>query len=111
MSHHSRIALTMVAAAACAHRTATSGFPHAAPTRPATDAPERFAPPAAGAGAADGACRSPVRDPRSGAELRFVRSTPGLGDYAVPQGAYGARAGELLRIDCRTWRAVGLVAR
>jgi hypothetical protein len=65
----------------------------------------------AGAGAAEGTCLSPVRDPRTGAELRFVRSAPGLGDYAVPEGAYGARRAELLRIDCRTWQAVGLVAR
>jgi hypothetical protein len=78
------------------------------------DAPARFEPVTAGGvggAAADGTCQSPIRDPRSGLELRFVRSVPGLGDYAVPEGAYGARAGELLRIDCRTWQAVGFVQR
>ncbi|HEY0928485.1 MAG TPA: hypothetical protein VGE27_01095 [Gemmatimonas sp.] len=40
-----------------------------------------------------------------------MRSIPGLGDYEIPERAYGARAGELLRIDCHTWRAIGFVAR
>ena len=113
MSSRSPLALLpLLVIAACAHAGATSGFPEGAPTRPAADVPDRFVPPAAGeTGAPAGTCQSPVRDPRTGTELRFVRSVPGLGDYAVPEGAYGARTGELLRIDCRSWRAVGLVAR
>jgi hypothetical protein len=31
------------------------------------------------------------------------------GDYAVPAGRYGARRGELLRIDCVKRTAIGLV--
>jgi hypothetical protein len=98
---------------ACAGVSATTGFPQSAPIRAATDTPARFdiASVGGGAAAADGTCQSPIRDPRTGLELRFVRAVPGLGDYAVPEGAYGARAGELLRIDCRTWQAVGLVLR
>jgi hypothetical protein len=113
MPHRLRRASVLLAiVAACARSQATS-FPPAAAVRPATDVPAQFelVTPSAASAPADGTCQSPVRDPRTGAELRFVRAVPGLGDYAVPEGSYGARAGELLRIDCRTWRAVGLVPR
>jgi len=104
--------LGLIVLGACARAGTSGGFPSGASARPATDLPERFAPAAApGAGVAEGTCLSPVRDPRTGVELRFVRAVPGLGDYAVPAGTYGARAGELLRIDCRSWQAVGLVRR
>lgn len=97
--------------AACAH--AGGNFPVDVRVRPATDAPAAFVVAGASADAApgDGTCRSPLRDPRTGAEYRFVRAQPGVGDYAVPEGTYGARAGELLRIDCRSWRALGFVPR
>jgi hypothetical protein len=87
-------------------------FPSDATARPATDVPSRFDVGAAGATPpTDGACHSPITDPRSGAQFRFVRADAGRGDYAVSTGQYGARAGELLRVDCRTWQAIGLVRR
>lgn len=50
-------------------------------------------------------------DPRDGTELRLVRSQAGRGDYAVPTGRYDVAAGELLRLDCRTGEAIGIVER
>ena len=62
---------------------------------------------------ASGSCRNPMVDPRDGTELRLVRSQPGaggqLGDYVVPEGRYGADAGELLRLQCGTGRAIGFI--
>ena len=56
-------------------------------------------------------CTSPATDPRTRAEYRFVRAARGIADYEVPEGRYGVRAGELLRIDCATGRALGIVRR
>ncbi len=103
------VLLVLVVTAGCAR--GHGGLSQAAPIRQAIDAPDRFASPASDAEVSDGTCRSPLRDPRTGAALRLVRSVPGLGDYVVPEREYGARAGELLRIDCRTWRVMGFVAR
>jgi hypothetical protein len=80
--------------------------------RPAADAPERFvradASPITGTpGAA--ACHSPIVDPRSGARLTMKRAYAGNGDYSVPPGRYGVGSGELLRVDCATGQAVGVV--
>lgn len=65
-------------------------------------------------------CRNPIRDPRDDTLLHLARSSyqpaegPRLpagyrGDYRVDPGRYGVRAGELLRIDCITGRAIGIV--
>ena len=62
--------------------------------------------PAAGTG-----CKSPMVDPRNGLKLTLVRSSEGQGDYDVPSGKYGVAADEVLRIDCATGRAVGIVKR
>ena len=103
--------LSCLLVAGCA--SASGGnFPTDATVRPATDAPERFTIGATGATpVSDGTCRSPITDPRSGAQLRFVRTDASRGDYEVTTGQYGARSGELLRVDCRTWQAIGLVRR
>ena len=103
------VALALLTVATGCVRAYAAGSTETLPVRPATGLPARFVPP--DAARTDGTCQSPMRDPQTGAELRFVRSAPGLGDYAVPTGSYGARSGELLRIDCRTWQAVGLVPR
>jgi hypothetical protein len=108
-SAHLAAAALLCAAAGCATFGTSGSFPPDDTARPATELPEAFTPPAGGGDA--GVCRSPLTDPRTGAELRFVRTQGERGDYEVPVGRYGAREGELLRIDCRTWRAVGLVRR
>ena len=101
----------IVAAAGCA--SASRGFPSDDVARQASDTPDRFVADAGAPAATSStaACQSPITDPRTGAKLRFVRTQPGRGDYEVAAGQYGARAGELLRIDCNTLKAVGLVPR
>lgn len=87
------------------------------PVRPATDVPGRFL--VAGSSGSESArsprpgegCHSPVMDPRDGTLLHLSRSLEGLGDYTVPAGVYGTAADELLRIDCRTGQAIGIVPR
>jgi hypothetical protein len=107
------LALSCLLAVGCASvGRGGSNFPGDDTARPATDVPSRFTVGAAGATPpTDGACHSPITDPRSGAQFRFVRADAGRGDYEVATGQYGARAGELLRVDCRTWQAIGLVRR
>ncbi len=71
-------------------------------------------------GPSNGLCRNPIKDPRDDSTLRLVRSTyqPAegsrlaagyRGDYRVSPGQYGVRPGELLRVDCITGRAIGIV--
>ena len=57
----------------------------------------------------EGTCYSPMIDPRDQTHLRLVRSAGGYGDYEVPPGRYGVGAGELLRLDCKTGQALGVV--
>lgn len=83
--------------------------------RPAIGVPERFDAPNAGPGEPI-ACASPLRDPRTGAELVMLRSSSEdgrlIGDYTVaPAGQYGVGENEALRVDCRTWRPLGVVRR
>lgn len=80
--------------------------------RPAMDAPERFvredsSPITGTPGSA--MCHSPILDPRSGARLVMERAYQGSGDYSVPADRYGVGARELLRVDCATGQAVGVV--
>lgn len=87
--------------------------------RPARDLPEQFVidtsvipvplSPEAG-------CVTRLLDPRDGTRLTLVRSTRRtaspefLGDYAVdPAGRYGGTTESLLRVDCMTGRAMGIV--
>ncbi len=60
---------------------------------------------------AGGGCRNPLVDPQDGGRLILVRSAAQLGDYQVPAGRYNVGQRELLRIDCATGRAVGIVRR
>lgn len=89
----------------------SSGGPSAAIV-PATDTPVAFLveehgalrPPRAGEG-----CRNPLVDPRTALRLVLERSEGGHGDYSVPEGRYEIGAGQLLRIDCATGQAIGIV--
>lgn len=79
--------------------------------RSATEVPERFFPPE-GIALDNTACRSPMQDPRDGTTLLMIRSFgDGRGDYQVPNGKYGVRRGELLRINCSTGEVLGIVRR
>jgi hypothetical protein len=54
-------------------------------------------------------CLSPLHDPRDGTRVIMRRSEPRTGDYEVPEGKYGVGPGELLRIDCNSGEALGIV--
>ena len=84
--------------------------------RPAEATPARFEPELAdlrivGDTIAGAGCRSPMKDPRDGTVITFLRSTTTIGDYHVPSGRYGVGPDELLRIECNTGRVVGIVRR
>ena len=103
--------------ASCAHTSAMSAERRdTLPVRPASDAPARFEPRSASLRIAPvdtlagPGCLSPMVDPRDGTEVRFVFSTS-YGEYEPPAGRYGARPGELLRLECNTGRVLGLVPR
>lgn len=76
--------------------------------RPASDTPDQFL-------RQDGqpnvstACLNPLVDPRDKTRVQMVRSASGQADYRAPAGKYGLDGNELLRIDCTTGRAVGVV--
>ena len=110
----SAAAAALVGAAGCALASSSTA---ARPVRAAEDFPARFewahpatrlppADPMAGEG-----CGSPMVDPRDGANLRLVRAHRVHADYEAPTGRYGVGTGELLRIECNTGRAIGIVAR
>lgn len=93
---------------------ATTDFPTDGEARTATDVPDHFLVGTPGGTATtepDGgeACRNPMVDPRTGTRLRLVRSLRDRGDYEVPNALYGVGRKELLRLDCTTGRAVGIV--
>jgi hypothetical protein len=96
--------------AACAHSTATPWS--ARELRAAEDTPTAFVT-EDGEHPEQGWCRNPLIDPRDQTRLRLVRSAAfgdsQRGDYEVPQGRYGVGPRELLRIECATGQALGIV--
>ncbi len=60
-------------------------------------------------------CRNPMVDPRNGTSLNLMRSKKGVGDYQVLgkeyelDSSYGVDPRHLLRIDCTTGKALGIV--
>lgn len=64
---------------------------------------------------AGGRCRNPMVDPRDGTTLSLIRSKNGVGDYQVLgkqyeiESTYGVDPRHLLRIDCATGKALGIV--
>ena len=76
--------------------------------RTASEAPEGFSAVfATTPGNSD--CQSRLVDPVDQVELVLVKSLDGVGDYLVPMGKYGVGPDELLRIDCRSGRVLGIV--
>lgn len=55
-------------------------------------------------------CRNPMVDPRDHTELLLRRSAGDTGDYWVQNPKYGLTSQQLLRIDCATGKAIGIVA-
>lgn len=79
------------------------------PIREAIDVPDNFvAKP--GVEFEEKSCKSPLIDPRDDIEIILVESLEGMGDYRVPSGKYGVEANELLRIDCKTGKVIGIVS-
>lgn len=76
--------------------------------RPAEDTPTAFSPPA-GVALDGNSCKSPMTDKRDGTQIIMVTSGSGAGNYRVPEGKYGVKSGELLRLNCRTGEALGIV--
>ncbi|HEU4630637.1 MAG TPA: hypothetical protein VFS08_12880 [Gemmatimonadaceae bacterium] len=110
--------LPLVALTACVTAgLGESSFPPDSAVRPAADVPARFEPLDPAARLAEGdtitgvSCRSPMVDPRDGMPLRLVRSAEGRGDYEARNGRYGTGTSGLLRLDCNTGRALGVVPR
>ena len=58
-----------------------------------------------------GTCTNPLVDPRDETRLTLIRSAHGRGDYEPEPLHYGLSKGQLLRVDCATGRAVGVVKR
>ena len=62
-------------------------------------------------------CRNPMVDPRDGTTLNLVRSKDGTGDYQALgeqyelHWKYGLDSRHLLRVDCATGKALGIVVR
>jgi hypothetical protein len=108
------VLLALLAAAGCAARQGAHDT--AAAARAPVDPPDHFL---VGSNAGnetsepqpDSSCRSPLVDPRDGTRLRLVWSSGGVGEYEVPAGRYGVGAGDVLRIECGTGRALGIVTR
>ncbi len=77
------------------------------------DLPDHFVVVQSGVGKAnepkpDEGCRNPMIDPRDKTLLELRRSANGKGDYRVQN--YGLASTQLLRIDCATGKAIGIVA-
>ncbi len=87
---------------------ATSDFGPGTVLRPAADVPETFA---SDAPAEPLSCSSPLWDARNGVRLTLVRSANGEGDYTVADARYDVGRDELLRVDCSTGAAIGIVRR
>jgi|SRR5690606_21472841 len=76
--------------------------------RPVPDAPESFSSPFA-TSPDDPECQSRLIDPVGQVELILVQSLGEVGHYLAPPGKYGMAADELLRIECRTGKLIGVV--
>ena len=103
--------LVMVSLAGCAAKQAST---HPGSQGSAADLPDHFMTSTA-AGPVEpqpgGTCRNPLVDPRDETRLTLIRSAHGRGDYEPEPLRYGLKEDQLLRVDCATGRAVGVVKR
>ena len=90
-----------------------AGARHMAPERVAVDVPDHFMIGTDSGGMAepiaDGTCRNPIVDPRDGTRLILIRSADSFGDYEPPLPRYGLGKDDLLRVECSTGKAYGIV--
>lgn len=77
--------------------------------RKAIDTPAYFDSPVSVPG--ERICKSPLTDPRDGTKISFLRASWPMADFEVPSGKYGVKSTELLRVNCETGEAVGVVKR
>lgn len=106
----------LFAASGCATVRVTGGEPWSSNGRPASGTPETFTPADPAGKPLPDACLTRLVDPRDGTRLDLQQSMTqnGVtkGDYAVsPPDCYGVGARELLRVDCGSLRAIGIVRR
>ncbi|HEX6307610.1 MAG TPA: hypothetical protein VFZ69_05440 [Longimicrobiales bacterium] len=101
--------LLLALAAACAYASTPSWT--GGVLRPAADTPVEFV--SEDGTRPENACRNPLVDPRDQTRIRLMRSADvggrQRGDYEVPAGRYGVGTDELLRIDCASGQALGIV--
>lgn len=109
--HRALIFSIGIVACGCGWNRTNGSFPSTATLHAAIDTPEQFTDLFGALLPGDGVCLSPIVDPVTLVHISLIRSLPGVGDYEVRPGLYGAIASELLRVDCRTGRAMGLVSR
>ena len=77
--------------------------------RLAKDTPDVFKPPT-GMEFNESSCLSPLTDPRDGTTIILEKSYGNnLGDYEVPGRKYSVGNKELLRINCKTGKVIGVV--
>ncbi len=107
----------LVAFAGCTSSRGSTGRPIVAE---ATNLPDHFTVAVSGIAqseeprAGEG-CRNPMVDPRNGTTLNLMRSKDGIGDYQVLGGDfelashYGVDERHLLRIECASGKALGIV--
>lgn len=110
-------AVAMVAFAGCASGRSSMAGPVVAEAK---NLPDHFMVAATGIASSEEpkpgeGCRNPMVDPRDGTPLHLVRSKDGKGDYQVLdrdyelKTAYGVDSQHLLRLDCATGKALGIV--
>jgi hypothetical protein len=110
-------AVAMIALAGCASGRSSIAGPVVAEAK---DLPDHFMVAATGIASSEEpkpgeGCRNPMADPRNGTLLNLMRSKDGKGDYQVLnrdyelKTAYGVDSQHLLRLDCATGKALGIV--
>lgn len=98
--------LIVLFTAGCSSSSTTAQLISRAPV----DVPEAFVP-KEGIVLDATSCKSPLIDPRNGTEIMMIRSHASYGDYLGPDGRYGLRRKELLRVNCSTGEVIGIVKR
>jgi len=110
-------AAAIVAFAGCASGRGSMAGPVVAEAK---DLPDHFVVAASGLAGSEEpkpgeGCRNPMADPRYGTLLHLMRAKDGKGDYQVLnrdfelKAQYGVDSQHLLRLDCATGKALGIV--
>jgi hypothetical protein len=76
--------------------------------RQAENIPEVFLPPE-GIMLDETSCKSPMTDKRDATKIIMISAANSEGTYRVPEGKYGVKKGELLLLDCKTGKVLGIV--